>query len=53
VYTHFLHNIHPPIPFPRHLPLPTVTLMGKTYSTLLFSNFVEQKRKNDIFVYFT
>jgi hypothetical protein len=52
--THFLHYSHPPTPCLYHLPPPTgLTLpLGRTYSTLLFSNFAEEKRekeKHDIF----
>jgi hypothetical protein len=42
---HYLHRIHPPIPFPTtpshsaHLP----SLLCRTSSTLLFSDFVEEK----------
>jgi hypothetical protein len=44
----YLHCIHPPTPFPHHLPLPTGPNLpwGRTCSILLFY-FVEEK--NDIF----
>jgi hypothetical protein len=47
MYTHFLHSIHPSIPFPCHLPPPTGTKhpAGRTCSTLLFSDFVEERIK--------
>jgi hypothetical protein len=47
-----LHHIHPLTLFPPHLPT-TVTppTPGWTYSTLLFSNFVEEKRKKRTFLF--
>jgi hypothetical protein len=53
----FLCHIPPPTPFPCHLSPPTVTtpaplLPGKTCSTLLFSDFVEEKRKKSKFLTF-
>jgi hypothetical protein len=54
IYTQYLHQIHPPTPFPHILlsmdtnpPQPTKT--HRTCFALLFSDFV--KEKNDIFVY--
>jgi hypothetical protein len=46
-----LHHIHPPSPFPHLLPLPPVpNPTGRTYFALMFSDFVEEKKKkNDIF----
>jgi hypothetical protein len=43
--THFLHHIHPPIPIPQHLLSPTTPDLpsGKICSSLLFSDFVEEK----------
>jgi hypothetical protein len=50
MYTQFLYHIHPPTPFPQHLPPRTGTkfLLDRTYSSLLFSDFIEEKRKNVI-----
>jgi hypothetical protein len=45
--THFSHHIHPPIPFPGHI-LPTHLYqpcpLGRISSSLLFSNFAEEKK---------
>jgi hypothetical protein len=51
---HFLYHIHPPSLFPCYLSPPTGTssTLGRTCSALLFSDFVEEKRKkerNEIF----
>jgi hypothetical protein len=44
--TQFLYHIHSPTPFLHHFPLPTGLLPhNRTCSTLLFSNFIEEKRK--------
>jgi hypothetical protein len=51
----YLYHSHPPTPFPQHLLVPTGTNPPlptcRTCFTLLFSDFVEEKRKkrNDIF----
>jgi hypothetical protein len=46
--THFLLYVLPPTTFPGHI-LPShwyqPCSMGKTFSTLLFSNFAEEKKK--------
>jgi hypothetical protein len=44
--THYLHQIHPPIPFPHLFPIPIGTnpTPGKTCSILLFSDFVKGKK---------
>jgi hypothetical protein len=46
--THFLHHIHPPTSFPQHLSLPVVPALPPnwTCSTLLFPNFLGEKREN-------
>jgi hypothetical protein len=52
--THFLDCIHPPNPFPQQLPAPTgasPSLLVRTCSTFLFSNFAEQKRENMTFLF--
>jgi hypothetical protein len=41
--THYLHCIHPPTPFPATFP-PVVPPLPSTFSALLFSNIVEEKR---------
>jgi hypothetical protein len=41
----YLHCIHPPILFLCHLPPPNPPLCCRICSALLFSNFVEDKRK--------
>jgi hypothetical protein len=46
IYIH-LHHIHPPTLFPHHLPPPpgaNSLPLGRTCSTLLFSDFVEERR---------
>jgi hypothetical protein len=54
ICTKYVHQVHPP-PFPCHLPTPSGTnppSLGRTCSTLLSSDFMEEKRnkeKNDIF----
>jgi hypothetical protein len=52
--TQYLHHIHPPIPFPHKLPPPTGTNLplppDRTYSTLLFCNFVEEKKEKMTFL---
>jgi hypothetical protein len=45
-----LHNIHPPIPFPQHLPHPPShwcqpSPLGRTCSAFLFLDFVGKKRE--------
>jgi hypothetical protein len=49
MYTHFLHCIHPPTPFTRHLSTPPGAspppTLGRTCSALLFTNFVEEERE--------
>jgi hypothetical protein len=47
--TQFLHCIHPPTPFPRHLPLipPPCPLPGSICSALLFSDFVKENRNKE------
>jgi hypothetical protein len=48
--THFLHCIHPSTPFPHHL-LPShwcqLFPLGRSCSSLLFFNFVEEKKRTD------
>jgi hypothetical protein len=48
---HYLHHIHPPIPFPATSPLPRVSTLPHThsfriYSVLLLSNFIKEKTKD-------
>jgi hypothetical protein len=45
--TQFLSYMHPPALFPHHLSLLLVPLpnLGRTCFSLLFSDFVEEKRK--------
>jgi hypothetical protein len=48
--THYLHSIHPHIPFPPsppHSHLWHPSPLGRTCSTLQFSNFVEEKERKD------
>jgi hypothetical protein len=48
-----LHHIHPPTSFLYHLLLVPKASLGRTWSVLLFSDFVEEKRKkekSDIFL---
>jgi hypothetical protein len=44
--TQYLHHIHPLISFPHLLLPPTgINLQGRTYSTILFSNFSKKRKK--------
>jgi hypothetical protein len=56
MFTHFLHHMHPPTPFPHHSLPPTGTNLSspcRTCSALLFSDFVEFiKRKKLTFFWF-
>jgi hypothetical protein len=51
-YTCTQHYIYPPISFPHLFPLPTGTNYPprRTCSALLFSDFVNKKQKNDVFI---
>jgi hypothetical protein len=46
---HYLHHIHPPTPFPHHLGSHCCqpSLLGRTCFALLFSNFIDEKKRKD------
>jgi hypothetical protein len=49
ISAYFLHLIHLLTPFPQHIP-PTGAnppFLGRTCFTLLFSNFIEEKKRNE------
>jgi hypothetical protein len=45
IYVLYLHHIHLPVPFPTSYSVPLVSISPLGYSALLFSGFVEEKRR--------